>query len=368
MKPPPVVVVEPVPSETILPPLPPPAHNPAVVVYSTFDPPLESINSTSDDEHVIMRLNVAADKPSVEQPHPQSPSHIDNSSAPFSGAPGAYDSSECAFAPTPTCTWTSDTAAAIVATAKHDALPSACNASALRCDACEHHPQTDSYNIPVSTSALQQPDVASHNGTALRRAKVLVEFEKKCLVGEWPSTTSVHCYWCCHGFNGAPVGIPVKFVHDKFHVFGCFCSLECAASYNFAHTGSVDESLERHALLNTMAWRMGYTRGAVRQAPDRLTLRMFGGPLSIEDFRASCASSRFTLVHFPPMQCVTQQLEEVYDGDMRSAYRFIPLDNERVTKYQEKLKLRRSKPLASFNNTLDQTMSLKYTSHVPALC
>jgi hypothetical protein len=62
------------------------------------------------------------------------------------------------------------------------------------------------------------------------------------------------------------------------------------------------------------------------------------------------------------MQSITQQVEEISNTDLCSEYRYIPLDRDRVSRYQEKLRLSRSKPLVNVKNTLDHTMNLKYNS------
>lgn len=82
--------------------------------------------------------------------------------------------------------------------------------------------------------------------------------------------------------------------------------------------------------------------------------------MTIEEFRTHTTSAKLMLVNYPPMMSVTQQVEEVNEAELRSEYKFIPIDNERVSKYQEKIKLKRSKPLVNFKNTLDSTMNLRY--------
>ena len=193
--------------------------------------------------------------------------------------------------------------------------------------------------------------------------RLLAEFEEKSKNGDWPLSTSVHCYWCCHRFDTPPLGLPLKYVGGRFHVVGCFCSLECAAAYNFsAARESVDECLNRYSLLNALSASIGLGSRVVRPAPDRLALIIFGGHMSIDDFRAHAhTSQRQLVVNCPPMQSVTQQVEEVNDADLSSEYRYIPLDSERVSRYQEKVRLSRTKPLVNFKNTLDHTMKLKYT-------
>ena len=152
-----------------------------------------------------------------------------------------------------------------------------------------------------------------------------------------------------------------------YHVVGCFCGLPCAAAYNFASREAVDERLTRYALINALSIALGNGTGAVRPAPDRIALAMFGGCLTIDEFRAHSdpaqvpdGQARAVLVHQPPMQTLTQQVEEVPEAALRSEYRYVPLDTERVNRFQEKVRLRRTKPLVNFKNTLEHTMKLRF--------
>ncbi len=202
--------------------------------------------------------------------------------------------------------------------------------------------------------------LARSSATGMRVTQLLAEFRKKTDAGEWPQSTSVHCHWCCHPFCTVPIGLPVRATADKFHATGCFCSFECAAAHNFASRESPDEVLHRHSLLVALARRSGAGTRVVA-APARETLLIFGGALDIERFRAQAGSGRVTLVNVPPLQAVTQQAEEVHETDLRGEYKHIPIDTERVTRIQERTRLRRTKPLIDVRYTLDSTMGLKIT-------
>lgn len=119
------------------------------------------------------------------------------------------------------------------------------------------------------------------------------------------------CYWCCHPITHMQFGMPVRYdVHFKnFTMFGTFCSLECAAAFNYSeHMGS-DRLWEIHSWIQMLAHRYGYTEH-VRPAPSRFLLKMFGGPLSIEEFRASHKGLSHTLcMNIPPFIHVNSQME-----------------------------------------------------------
>ena len=41
------------------------------------------------------------------------------------------------------------------------------------------------------------------------------------------------CFWCTYEFDNPPIYIPKHYIKESYHVYGCFCSPECAtASFN----------------------------------------------------------------------------------------------------------------------------------------
>lgn len=220
---------------------------------------------------------------------------------------------------------------------------------------------------PPCVSVTEQEIAGTGINTGMKVVQLLAEFDHKSRNSEWPSVTSVSCYWCCHPFTCAPVGLPLRRSGDVFHVMGCFCSLECAAAYNFGMPRvSVDRALERFMLINSLASKLGVGGGAIKPAPDRLSLNIFGGPLSIKEFRDYRSTRRHVIINQPPMLTLMQQVEEVDERDMKSAYSYIPLDIARVEKFQEKVRLRRTRPLVDPKNTLDQCMKLRYGPEIKA--
>lgn len=123
--------------------------------------------------------------------------------------------------------------------------------------------------------------------------------------------SSSMCFWCCHLIDHMEFGMPIRYdvCHKSFTTFGCFCSLECVAAYNFSiHMGS-DRVWEIHSWIQMLASRYGYI-GNVRPAPSRYALQMFNGPMSIEEFRnAHKGLARTCIMNIPPFVHVTSQLE-----------------------------------------------------------
>ena len=206
--------------------------------------------------------------------------------------------------------------------------------------------------IPRDTSPVR-------GNNNLMVVSLLKDFQEKNKTNEWPSNTSVCCYWCCHKFTNAPFGIPINYQHNKFNVYGCFCSLECASAYNFKSCDNIDEMWERYNLINLLSRKLGMSN-IVKPAPDKLSLKMFGGFLDIDTFRSYMETNKIININFPPMTSVTQQIEEVNEYELNSDFKYIPLDTDRINKYKEKVNITRKKALAN-KSTLETSMNLKYS-------
>ncbi len=279
-------------------------------IYSTQDSVVQNQVSLSDDENIIVKLNLNDD---ILQKN-------DDISCAIDDHPYAYNRDEY------------------------------CNLSNF--ESIEKN--------QVETAITKQPHVEVSDIPTRKVISLLKDFEEKNKNHEWPTNTSINCYWCCHKFENAPFGIPVNFNKENFEVFGCFCSLECAAAFNFRMNDNIDEMWERYNLINLLYRRLHPDGKQVKAAPDRLALKMFGGYLEIDEFREFFKSNRLININFPPMTSLTQQIEEVNEHELNNDYKYIPIDVNRIDKYKEKLMFKRNKPLINTKNSLESTMNLKY--------
>lgn len=154
------------------------------------------------------------------------------------------------------------------------------------------------------------------------------------------------CWWCCHPWEGPDVHLPIKYNDRtrKFTTVGHFCSFECAKAWGMDNGGSRwGEMLEFLALYRKHA--MGkYVPTSV--APKRQTLKMFGGPLTIEEFRKNI---NVPWVHKP--------------GDIHMAHTFTPKSAATAapTEDQEEpsdLVLKRNKPLKRAASKLESALGI----------
>ena len=182
---------------------------------------------------------------------------------------------------------------------------------------------------------------------------------------EWPKKSSINCFWCCHTFSNTPCALPTKFKGDVFHVYGNFCSKECAAAYNFSScdNNNTNNVWERYSMLNYLYSLIECDPDLkIKLAPHRMTLEMFGGNLSIEEFRSSFQSNKNYNVNFPPMISVIPAVEQnnKSENNKRNDAYYIPIDKERIKKVNNDLRLKRKNPINN-KNTLENCMRLKYS-------
>ena len=230
-----------------------------------------------------------------------------------------------------------------------------------------NHDNWKDYSLDVTLESVEDSTACTEeyiivnpeidNTTNLKIVKLLKEFEEKNKNKEWPSNTSIACYWCCHKFDNAPIGIPISYQDNQFDVFGCFCSLNCACAFNYDNS-CYDELWERQNLLNLLSRKLDM-KNIVKPAPTRLSLKLFGGYMDITEFRSFNKCNKLVNINFPPMNSLSQQIEEINEFEVNNDFRYIPIDNDRINKIKEKM-IKRSKPITN-KNSLENTMNLKYT-------
>lgn len=170
-------------------------------------------------------------------------------------------------------------------------------------------------------------------------------------------TPATACFWCCHPFLHTPCVLPISYdAYDTMYTCeGHFCSPECGLAYLYAEPNVADGTRwTRHALLQDL-YRTLYTKRDLLPAPPRATLRLFGGPLSIEQFREQTAfGDEVVGVQLPPLRLHVPSMNT--QGPVRDVKKFVALSQETVDKASKELRLKRSKPVHANVATLDKCM------------
>ena len=154
--------------------------------------------------------------------------------------------------------------------------------------------------------------------------------------------TSEVCWNCCHPFHNLIHGIPLKYINKVFYVYGDFCSLECASRHAFDHLKDFDFS-EIYSLINLYNNIVFDTHEKIELAPNRLLLKLFGGPQTIEEYRDNFKKKNVYDIKIPPIFPINHIID-TYETKSNTN-----LSN---------LKLYRKKPLPSEKKSITSSMNL----------
>ena len=144
--------------------------------------------------------------------------------------------------------------------------------------------------------------------------------------------------------------LPYEINNEEIKYLGNFCCPECAVAFNFNELD--DEYVwERYSLLNYL---YSDDLNKLNIAPSRLILDIFGGPISIDEYKNIIQTKKHVNIIMPPQLLICPQLE--VKNKENNIY--IPLNINRINKYTDDLKLKREKPVNNMN-TLEDCMNLK---------
>jgi hypothetical protein len=163
---------------------------------------------------------------------------------------------------------------------------------------------------------------------------------------KWKESTTLSCWWCVHPFSNPPFGLPIKCENNKYEVQGCFCSLNCAKAYNLKENNY--RMSEINSLIEDFRREIfGVTSHPVVTAPPRQTLNIFGGYLSISDFRKEFYLMNKNIIHLSPtVSPVRNFFEEEYHDKII-----------RANPTGERLRLKRNTAPPQISYNLDKLMS-----------
>lgn len=144
------------------------------------------------------------------------------------------------------------------------------------------------------------------------------------------------CFGCTCDFDNPPIYIPKYELDGSYHVYGCFCSPECACAHLFKQSDLKSSTrFERYHLLNHIYCKIYDYKRNIKPAPDPYyTLDKFYGNLTIQQYRSLLKNERVLLVVDKPLVRSLPELHEDNDEFM--------ISNKSLSTSSSKFKLRRS--------------------------
>jgi hypothetical protein len=196
---------------------------------------------------------------------------------------------------------------------------------------------------------------------AFTKCDLMVEYRALRTTKKIPEKTNVACFWCAHSFDWQPCIIPEREEKGIYRVYGNFCSPSCAMAFVLNEALDTHVRWERIALLHRLYGKY-YTNRRIFPSPARESLKLFGGPMDIESYRATIGAGKVRIdLQIPPMVSILGSIDtkpiDFYDSSMK--HTISPLLGEIVPKAEEGLRLKRSKPLKEKYSTLDSVLKIQ---------
>jgi len=156
------------------------------------------------------------------------------------------------------------------------------------------------------------------------------------------------CWWCCHPFEGEPLKMPKKYdeLRKKFYTQGSFCSWSCMKSFAIDKYG-VNFGGRICGNIICMRKQMYGIIGSVKMAPNRYELDVFGGTMTIDEFRRDGVKDGGE-----PKPIDEKKHHEVLIP-------FVSNTLKNVEEIKGDLKLKREKPLQRTHNSLESALGLR---------
>lgn len=218
---------------------------------------------------------------------------------------------------------------------------------------------TATINEVVHTPTVEKPSEEYKSMPCFTKTNLMVQFKDAREAKTLPEKTEIACFWCAHTFPHMPCIIPEREVNGVYNVYGNFCSPECGVAYLLKEGIDPHVRWERMALLHRIYDREG--KGQIFPAPVRESLALFGGPMSIDVFRATVRQKKVRVdLHMPPMVSILGSIDtkpiDFFDTISKQGNTGAILPQRSV---EEGLRLKRSKPLKDRESTLDTVMNIK---------
>lgn len=165
-------------------------------------------------------------------------------------------------------------------------------------------------NLDFSTEQNNYENKTDNTKEIWRKLKIL---EKSLHLNNLTDKKSA-CFWCSYDFDNTPIYIPKFYMKDSYHVYGCFCSPECATAHLMSESIDTSTKFERYHLLNHIYSKIYDYKKNIKPAPNPYyMLERFYGNLNIQEYRALLKSERLFLIVDKPLTRILPELHEDND-------------------------------------------------------
>jgi len=138
------------------------------------------------------------------------------------------------------------------------------------------------------------------------------------------------CFWCSYDFDNPSIHIPKCKLKEKYDVYGCFCSPQCAVSHLMNENLDSSVKFERYQYINNIYGKIYNFNNNIKPAPNPYyLLDKFYGTLTIEEYRKILNNEQLLLVVEKPLTHVFPELYEENNNFLLNK-KIIPNNNYKI--------------------------------------
>lgn len=186
--------------------------------------------------------------------------------------------------------------------------------------------------VETTSSILPEKNISNENSNSIKNIYNKIKDLELNLHYNKNINNKSACFWDTCEFNSPPIYIPKNIVNGMYHVYGCFCSPECASAYLLQE--KIDDSVkyERYSLLNNLYSKI-FLKNKINPAPDpRYVLNKFMGNLTIDEYRQHMQFGKQTLlVVDKPLTNIMPEIHK-YNDNFIVSNNLIPQNNRNLYK------------------------------------
>lgn len=124
------------------------------------------------------------------------------------------------------------------------------------------------------------------------------------------------CWNCSHNID-VNISYPINYINNIFHLNGNFCSYECAGRYIFDNYHGKD-LFNKYTLLNLFYNKNHNTCKKVKIAPEKISLKKFGGKLDYSEYINSSSTFSIQNSYIPPSIYIDHQFYKKQSKESKS--------------------------------------------------
>jgi hypothetical protein len=165
------------------------------------------------------------------------------------------------------------------------------------------------------------------------------------------------CFWDTCEFDNPPIYIPKYSNKNSYHVYGCFCSPECAVAHLMEENIDSSIKFERYHLINHIYSQIYNYKKNIKPAPNPYyMLEKYYGNLNIQEYRTLLRNDRLFLIVDKPLTRILPELHEDND-DFIINNKIIPSNTYQIKKKIQK-RMQNNNQLQNKNNIFSENFNV----------